>query len=255
MPAKLYLQFNLALSFLTVFKLPEWRATPFDPRNLAACLFFFPLVGAILGGIALALVVFGTAHLGALPLAAWLVACWSGLTRGLHLDGLADCADGFGGAYEPAKRLLIMKDSRVGAFGVIALTLDLLLKTSLIAALIEQRQPGAMFIAPCLSRLAMVLCAVNSHYARAEGGLGQPFLDHLSRRHWLGASVLGLVPVILASGLQAIPQVLVLLLVVGLVRRLSRRALGGITGDVLGATNELAEIASLTCALWLNQSW
>lgn len=245
----LYSRFNIALSFLTLAKLPEFRTRPFDPKELASSFAFFPLVGAFLGSIAIALIVLGSHRLPAFPLAVWLVAIWSLLTRGLHLDGLADCADGIGGAYEPDRRLIIMKDSRVGAFGVIALVVDLVLKAGLLEVLVARNALGAVLVVPCLSRLAMVLAAARGTYARPEGGLGKPFLQHMRHRDWLGASALALALAVPAVGAPALLYFALTLVVVAAVRYLSSRTLGGITGDVLGATNEISEIVLLTLAV------
>lgn len=249
MMRRLYCRFQIALCFLSIAKLPAFREEPFEPKELAASFVFFPLVGALLGAITVALIALGAQRLPSFPLAAWLVALWSLLTRGLHLDGLADCADGIGGAYEPERRLLIMKDSRVGAFGVIAILMDLLLKTGLLQVLIERHAWGPILVIPNLSRLAMVLAAVKSTYARRQGGLGKPFLEHMQRRHWLGACTLALVLTLPVLGPPSIVYFASTLAVVVVIRYFSSRLLGGITGDVLGATNEISEIALLTLAV------
>jgi adenosylcobinamide-GDP ribazoletransferase len=240
----------LALTFLT--KLPwPWRG-PADETALARSLFWFPWVGGLLG------LIFWGAWMGLqriLPdpaAAALLLALTVWITGGLHLDGLADTADGLGGGGTPAEALGIMKDSRVGAFGVISLILALILKFSLFLSLAGQSgSPKALLLYPVVSRWAMVLLAYLSPYARSEGGLGQAMT--------LGVSAEVLVMASFSAGLLAflimgVPGLSLLGIAAGLVWLGSlyfRRRLGGITGDVLGATNEVVEIVVLAGAVIL----
>ena len=171
----------LALTFLT--KLPwPWRG-PADETALARSMFWFPWVGALLG------LIFWGAWAGlqkilpAPAAAALLLALTVWVTGGLHLDGLADTADGLGGGRTPEEALRIMKDSRVGAFGVISLILALVLKFSLFLSLATQtRGAGVLLLFPVISRWSMVLLAYLSPYARAEGGLGQAMTLGVSPR-------------------------------------------------------------------------
>jgi adenosylcobinamide-GDP ribazoletransferase len=240
----------LALTFLT--KLPwPWQG-PADAGALARSMVWFPWVGAALG------LMFWGAWAGLHKLlpapaaAALLLTLSVWVTGGLHLDGLADTADGLGGGATPEAALTIMKDSRVGAFGVIGLILALLLKFSLFLSLTAVPEGAkALLLYPVLSRWAMVLLAYLSPYARAEGGLGQ-------------AMTLGVSPRILAgAGLSAGALSLLILGAPGLVlfgaagalvwlgSLYFRRRLGGVTGDVLGATNEILEVLVLAGALVL----
>ncbi|MFA5112592.1 MAG: adenosylcobinamide-GDP ribazoletransferase [Desulfobaccales bacterium] len=240
----------LALTFLT--KLPwPWRG-PAENQDLARSMFWFPWVGALLG------LIFWGAWAGLhrlLPMpaaAALLLALTAWLTGGLHLDGLADTADGLGGGHAPADRLRIMKDSRVGAFGVISLILILLLKFSLFLSL-DPTGAGdrVLLLYPVLSRWAMVLLAYLSPYARPEGGLGQAMTLGVSRRVLAGASLsAGVLAVLILGG----PGLALAAIAAGLVwlgSRYFQRSLGGITGDILGATNEIVEVLVLAGALLL----
>ncbi len=239
----------LALTFLT--KLPwPWRGRA-DETALARSMFWFPWVGALLG------LIFWGAWLGlqkmpAPAAAALLLALTVWVTGGLHLDGLADTADGLGGGQTPADALRIMKDSRVGAFGVISLILALILKFSLFLSLpTTTGGTAALLLYPVISRWAMVLLAYLSPYARAEGGLGQAMTLGVSRRVLAGASlsagalallILGAPGLVLFGGAAAL---------VWLGHYYFRRRLGGITGDILGATNEVVEVLVLAGALML----
>ncbi len=122
------------------------------------------------------------------------------ITRGLHLDGLADTADGLGGGSTPEERLRIMKDSRVGAFGVISLILVLLMKFAFFLAWAQIGMAGVLLLYPVVSRWGMVLLAFLSPYARPEGGLGQAMTTGVSFRVLAGATLSALLLTFLAAG-------------------------------------------------------
>jgi len=240
----------LALTFLT--KLPwPWRG-PADETALARSMFWFPWVGALLG----------LGYWGAwawlhrvLPVpaaAALLLTLTVWVTGGLHLDGLADTADGLGGSRTPEEALTIMKDSRVGAFGVISLILALVLKFSLFLSLGTQtRGAVALLLFPIISRWSMVLLAYLSPYARAEGGLGQAMTLGVSPRVLTGASLSAGALALLILGAPGLVLCIATGALVWLGSLYFQRRLGGITGDILGATNEIVEIMVLAGALML----
>lgn len=113
-------------------------------------------------------------------LAVLVAALLAFLTRGLHLDGLADVADGFGGGYTRERRLEIMKDSRTGPLGALALIFAVLFKVAALHTLIPAHCWTGMLLAPVLSRLAMVLGAYRMPHARKAGGLATPFLEAMT---------------------------------------------------------------------------
>jgi adenosylcobinamide-GDP ribazoletransferase len=219
--------------------------------DLARSLFWFPWVGLILGlgfwwGLLLFQALFPPAAAAALLLTLTVLA-----TRGLHLDGLADTVDGLGGGGNPQERLTIMKDSRLGAFGAVSLFLALLLKYVFFLTWAETGLGSGLILYPVLSRWGMVLLAYLSPYARPEGGLGQAMTTGASGRAVLGASFSALILALLifrGSGL------LLMAAAAGVVWLLSiyfQKRLGGITGDVLGAANEVLEILVLAGLLLL----
>jgi adenosylcobinamide-GDP ribazoletransferase len=204
-----------------------------------------PLAGAVIGAL------IGAAHAGGLalglaPLTAAVAAIALGLilTGALHEDGLADCADGFGGGYTPARRLEIMKDSRLGTFGGAALTLALVAKASLLSGFSGPGAIAALAIAGAVSRAFTAAGLAWVPPARA-GGLsaraGAPGLLTV-----VAAIALALV---LATTLGGAPSALRALAAAGLaaliVHRIALRLIGGQTGDVLGAAQVLGEIAAL----------
>jgi adenosylcobinamide-GDP ribazoletransferase len=239
--------FPLALTFLT--KLPwPWQGEA-SSEDLARSLFWFPWVGLVLGLIYLGA---WTALLKVLPhpAAAALLLCLTVvLTGGLHLDGLADTVDGLGGGKDPEERRRIMKDSRVGAFGVLGLILVLLVKFSFFLALADQGWRGPIILYPVLSRWGMVLLAYSSDYARPEGGLGQAMTTGVSQRVAGGASLSAVILAVLLLGFRGLILWGAAAGLVSLLSRYFRRTLGGVTGDVLGAANELLEVAVLGGAL------
>ena len=165
------------------------------------------------------------------------------VTGGLHLDGLADTADGLGGGRTREEALTIMKDSRVGAFGVISLILGLVLKFSLFLSLATQtRGAGVLLLFPVISRWSMVLLAYLSPYARAEGGLGQAMTLGVSPRVLTGASLSAGGLALLILGAPGLVLIIAAGTLVWLGSLYFQHRLGGITGDILGATNEVVEI-------------
>ena len=238
--------FPLALTFLT--KAPWPRRPPAASGDLAIFLFWFPWVGALLGLIFLGAWL-GLTRVLPLPAAAGLLlglSVW--ITGGLHLDGLADTMDGLGGGRTPEERLRLMKDSRVGAFGVMSLVLVLLLKFTCFLAAGQQGWRAEFILFPLLSRWGMVCLAYLSPYARPERGLGEA-MTSVSRRTAAGAglSALGLAVLLLrVEGLLLWAGAGVL---IWLLSRYFKKTLGGVTGDVLGAANEVVEVAVLVGAL------
>ncbi len=234
-------QIALAFSFLTLIQLPFSSRESAREEDLASSFTFFPVVGAFLGGFLTLWALALHSFLPPLVLAALLTFLLALATRGLHLDGLADLADALGGGYTPERRLTIMKDSHIGAFGAIALVLFLFMKVAALHTLLVHSAWGAILVFPALSRLAMVLTAHRVPYARREGGLGRPFLQSMTNAHVLGATLLCAAWCLIISPHFTLWLTPALLLCVILVRQLALRTLQGVTGDVLGATNEITE--------------
>lgn len=235
--------FPLALTFLTVLPWPRLKLV--GPEELARSLFWFPWVGALLG-VLYAAAALGLGKVWPTSVAtAGLVALTVVLTRGLHLDGLADTLDGLGGGRDPAGRLAVMKDSRLGAFGAMGLVLALLLKYAMLLALLEQGEIHGLVLFPAVSRWGMVYLAFLSPYARPEGGLGRAMTEGVTSRTLTGATLFALglsLALFQVKGLLLMAAAGLAILGLG---RFFRQKLGGITGDVLGATNELLELLVL----------
>jgi adenosylcobinamide-GDP ribazoletransferase len=239
--------FPLALTFLTVF--PWFRLGEVTPGDLARSLFWFPWVGALLGLVLWGAGV-GLSSLFPTPAAAaLLVALTVLLTRGLHLDGLADTVDGLGGGDTPEARLAIMKDSRLGAFGAVSLVLVLLLKFSFLLALVDRGMVRTLVLFPLISRWGLVLLAALAPYARPGGGLGQAMTEGATLQLTAGATVAALLLSFLAGGYAGLLILGLAGLVVWGLSRYFRHKLGGITGDVYGTVNEILEVLVLGTTL------
>jgi adenosylcobinamide-GDP ribazoletransferase len=235
---------KVALVFLT--RLPLQSPESRDPAALGASAPLFPLVGALIGlaggGIFLLATLAGLPP----PLAAALaLAAQIALTGGLHEDGLADVADGLGGGRTVEERLRIMRDPRIGAFGTIALVLGLLLRGGAIAEIAQPAQVAAALLAAgALSRAALPAAMAWLPPARSDGlgaGAGRP---HPARA---GASLL-IAALLGALVLPAAPALLALALglaAAAAMAKLAQRRIGGLTGDVLGAVQQIAEIVVL----------
>ncbi|MDD3580041.1 MAG: adenosylcobinamide-GDP ribazoletransferase [Desulfobacca sp.] len=241
--------FGLALTFLTIFPYPRHLAG--SAAELAQAMRWFPLIGLFLG-LFLCLVYSGLALLfPAAVVSAGLIAVLAVATRGLHLDGLADTLDGLGGGYSPEASLRIMKDSALGAFGVLGLILILLLKFALMLALTERAEVPALILFPIISRWSMVGLAYLSPYARPEGGLGQPMTSLVAGREIVIASLSAVLLAVLIYGWRGLVALGLVALSTWVASRYFKQRLGGITGDVLGAINELHEVLALAAALAL----
>lgn len=236
-------QFTIALSFLTIFRMPV--SGEISPRDSGRCYACFPIVGLFVGLMTSLMVLLFHVVMPPLLLAAWACAFMAFITRGFHLDGLADLADGLGGGYTPERRLEIMKDSATGAFGALALVLAILLKTSAIYSLIIAKSWLALAIVPALGRFAIVVTAYKCSCART-GGLAKSSIEYMTGGTVIAAATFTIVLTLLLVPKFAPAFVGAATMSALLVRSLAHRFLGGVTGDVFGAVNELTEVLLFT---------
>lgn len=236
-----------ALQFLTVIPVP----VRLDERDFQSAPFWFPLVGLLLGGLAVLAdtLMVRTECPGLLP--SILTIGWlSALTGGLHLDGLADTADGFLSARPRARVLEIMRDSRIGTMGVLALLLVLAVKVAALAELAGAMRWKALLWAPLAGRSVQVIVMSLLPYARKEGGLAAVFLNGRSNARMALAGLCLLSSALLLFGLRSASVNLAAVVVISATASLwSLRRIGGFTGDTLGATSEMIEAAVLVAAL------
>lgn len=240
-----------AWAFLT--RLPG-GAHPADDRALGASVPWFPVVGAVLG------LLIGGVYAGMYelvsPTTAAIMAVLVGvvITGAFHEDGLADTADSLGG-YAPQRRLEIMKDSRIGTFGALALVFSVLVRVVGLAGLSATDGIVALVLAHTIGRSLATIVMVTTPPAAPEG-LGQTYTQHLP-----SAAVGAMGLIVFGCGAVGGPAALVgyTAAAVGaaLVVLLARRAYGGTTGDVLGAIEQIGEMAVLTAAarLVVDHGW
>ncbi|HEX6113175.1 MAG TPA: adenosylcobinamide-GDP ribazoletransferase [Geminicoccaceae bacterium] len=237
---------KVALAFLT--RLPVAPEPAAHGASLAASVVMFPVVGALiglLGGVAYALASLG---LPPWPAATVALATTIWLTGALHEDGLADVADGFGGGRTREDKLRIMRDSRIGSYGALALVLALLARAGALAALAMPTEVAAALVAAgAVSRAALAPVMTMLPAARADGlaaGAGRP--------HALRAGAAVLVAALIAVAVLGEAAGPALLAGAGAafgVAWLAGRQIGGHSGDVLGAVQQLTEIGVLLGAL------
>ncbi len=234
--------FLFAWQFLTA--IPLSRSThDAKPEELAASMSWYPFVGCLLGLLLVAVDRLLAQVFSSSVTSMFVMLVLIGVTRGLHQDGLADTVDGLAGGRTPQARLAIMRDSSIGAIGAAGLFLALGLRIAGLTALPVGEHIAFLIGMPVVGRWAMVVGAFHVTYARAEGGLAQPFLAHVSWQHLCMATVTAGVVLMLLLGPWA---ALCCLFIGAAFVRLStiwfHRMFGGVTGDLLGATNEVAEI-------------
>ncbi len=244
-------RFLYAVSFLTV--IPAGPGGKFDARIQSRSLIFFSTVGALYGCAMAGAALLLSRILSPLAAGALITAGWTALSGALHLDGLADTADGFGGGRDAASRLAVMKDSRIGTFGAAAVCLLLVLKTALIAELGGSsgaadfpfgRLLTALVISPVMGRTLMA-AAITAFPSAARKGLGAQFKAGCRP---IDAVVCAAIAAVLAtvlcglSGLAAFAAVGAAGLGAG---ALLSRGLKGLNGDAYGALCEGGEAACL----------
>ena len=239
---------DLAVAFQFLTRLPM-PAVPFAPDGLARSVKFFPVVGLVIGAGAAGLHKLLVPHLGR-PATALLVLVYLVLiTGGLHEDGLADVADSLGG-WSIEQRLAILRDSRIGSFGTIALVLSLLSRGVLIAELPLERVSVYLVSAHVLCRWSMLPLSYYLPAARQGEGQGARIAGLTSSGSLIAGSVFTLATVVVLLRGAAIAPLIAAVMVPLLSSWLYMRKLSGVTGDCFGATNQLTEIAVYLCGAW-----
>lgn len=231
--------FILSLQFLTRIKINT--VVDFNKENLGKSTFFFPLVGGILGGIGAGVYYvfsFINRDLAALATVVSMII----LTGGLHLDGLADTFDGFLANKDKETTLDIMKDSRIGAFGVIGLVVNILAKYVIVSNLLKNL-PIILILSLGNSRLVLSYKMIYKKIAR-PGGLGHMFHRSNPKKYVLRGGMVYTIIVGFLNPIYLIPLVATIV-ASEIICRISYKKIGGLTGDVYGAIIEIGEIVSL----------
>ncbi len=231
--------FLAAIRFLTVFPVPGSLGT--REENLARSVVYFPFVGLLagflVGGAALILTLF----LPPLPSAVIIVLLMAGVSGGLHLDGLSDTADGLLSSRGRERSLEIMRDSRIGSMGAVALTGVILLKVAALGSMPLEDIARAAFLMPLAGRTALVVLMGLLPYARSDGGLGTVFYQKRPRYAVITAIAVFVFAAWFIAGRAGVLSVGLTLMVILVFGGYVRGKLGGATGDTLGAGCEIAE--------------
>jgi adenosylcobinamide-GDP ribazoletransferase len=240
--------FFAAIQFLTICPFPSRFEC--GERELRQSVLFFPLVGLILGGVIALLDVGLGSVFPPLPASALIVIAMLAVSGGFHMDGLADTADGCLSSRPRERVLEIMRDSRTGPMGVIAVVSIMVLKVAALASVPKGLLWGTVFLMPLAGRCALVVASAVLPYARPQGGLASAFerprwptvsiaLAVLGASSWLALGTAGLT----ASGLSVVTTLAFSLY--------CHHRIGGFTGDTLGAACEIAEVVpALVAAAW-----
>lgn len=230
-----------AFQFLTIF--PTIIKRMFTPQEMGRAVAWFPLVGVVLGFLlygvnTLAQLIFPVSVSAAITLFAWVI-----LTRAFHLDGFMDMCDGLFGGFNPERRLEIMKDSRMGAFGVAGGILVLLTQFAALSS--STNLFAALMLGTTLGRWASPLVIYSFPYAR-EDGLGIEMKRNVRIQEVLVATLIaGLTSWLAAGGWQGLVLMLAAGIIAFLVALYTMRLIRGLTGDTYGTVTTLVEMLTL----------
>ncbi|MEI7429428.1 MAG: adenosylcobinamide-GDP ribazoletransferase [Betaproteobacteria bacterium] len=228
-----------AIRFFTRLPVPAWVGH--SSEALERSTRYFPVVGLIIGSIA-AVVFALTSVFWPKTLAVLAsMAITLSLTGAFHEDGWSDMVDGFGGGWDKAQILAIMKDSKIGSFGAVALAMMLLTKFFLLVEIDLLLVPFALIAGHAFSRLCATLVLRGLDYVREEGK-SKPLTVAISTGGLVFAALTALLPLLLLPPQQVFFAVTLALLATLWLARLFKRHLGGHTGDCLGATQQVSEV-------------
>ncbi len=242
-----YVEFAAAVRFLSLLPVPGstqlLNKDEYAPHVVVGCE-YYPVVGLLLALLLWLLTLLLAPLVPQLVLAALLVAVLVILTGSLHLDGLMDTCDGLFGGRTRERKLEIMRDSRVGSFGVLAGICLLLLKFALFASISANSLPLALLLALPSARWAMVVALYVFPAARPTG-LGATFRQAATTKRLLLAGLISLGIVLVAGHLPGLIIWLAVTLISLLLGLCITRSIGGLTGDTYGAIEEVAEVVAL----------
>ena len=229
------------MRFLTILPVPGMPAT--SENAIASGIPLFPLAGAVIGALLAGVGLASGALWDGLVRSVLIVTAWGILTSGLHLDGLSDTFDGVMSWRSRERKLEIMKDSRIGAMGALALVAVLALKVAWLRAL-GDHWLLAVVLAPVLGRWANTY-GIFWFPAAREGGLGRDFQSQARRSDFVVATATALALALLLGGWRGLVALALVWVVTQLLAMWWTRDLGGLTGDTYGALCEIAEVVTL----------
>lgn len=237
--------FCTALRFLTVVPV-TYRVAEDDSRFLQSVA-FFPVVGIVIGILALLLTLLLQSVFPHMVTVFLLIFFLSSISNFLHLDGIADSGDGLFSSRDRIRSLEIMRDSRIGAMGVAILIFLLLGKFAALSSIAPNQLPLVIFCMPIAGRMALLITLATIKYARSEGGVASLFYSSACRKYALIWSGIFAIVIPLFLGLFGVILCIALLAALFLFNSKCKKQLGGATGDTIGAQSELAELVVALC--------
>jgi adenosylcobinamide-GDP ribazoletransferase len=234
--------FLSALQFLTIIPI---KLRVLKEEKLCSSMFYFPLVGLLLGmalvGINSILLKLGFEQFATSII---LVVILTGLTGGLHLDGLSDTSDALLSAKSREEMLTIMRDSHIGAMGALAIICIVLLKISFLSSISANLRPISLILMCVLGRWSMVFSMFLFPYARKEGK-AKAFIEGINFKILISAALMALACVFFTGRIKGVFIFMIVTAAAYLIAKFINHKLNGITGDTLGAINELTETLTL----------
>jgi len=240
---------DIAAAFQFLTRLPLPRLT-YQPDTLARAAKFFPLVGLAIGAGAAGIYRLLSPHLPAVIVALLIVLFSTLITGGLHEDGLADAADAFGGGWSREQTLAIMKDSRIGSFGALAIVFSVAGRILLLAYLPPDSVVRYLISAEVLCRWTILPLGAALHPAGEHGSQGGRIAGKISGVSLAAGTLFSLGAAGYLLRMSAVAPVAASLMVILLSGLYYRHRIGGITGDCFGATSQLTLVAVYLCGVW-----
>ena len=240
-------RFLIALQFLTI--LPLNIKGKIEEKDFGRSLIYYPIVGLLIG-LFLAGIAYISAFLPPLVTSVLILVAWMVITGGIHLDGFADTCDGFYGNRPKEDILKIMRDSRIGTMGAAGVVMLLLIKFATLSSIRSEDLWKVLIITVVFARWSQVLVCSTSKYARDEGK-AKYFIEYAKKSDMFIGALFTLLLNWLLMGVKGVILFVILLAVIFLFIQYAKRKIGGMTGDTIGAANEIAEAAALLFSLIL----
>ena len=237
----------VAVRFLTILPLPGKGEV--DSEGFGRSMSYFPLVGLFIGLILFAAHVALAKYISSLLTSVIIVGLWTRITGALHMEAFVDAADGFSAGPDRKRILSVMKDPNCGSKGAAALVFLIVFKIALLNDIPLNLIFPCLLLVPAISRWAMAAVAAFSDYARKEGGLGKSFVENVGMTEFIISTSLLILAGVLILQLKFFIVIIAPILFVIISFIFLKRRIGGVTGDVLGALNELVEVVGLSSFL------
>lgn len=241
-------RFLIAMQFLTI--LPLDINGNLKKEDMGRSLAYFPIAGLLLG-LFLAGVACISAPLPPLVMSVLILAAWTVMTGGIHLDGFADTCDGFYGKRSKEEVLRIMRDSRIGTMGAAGIAMILLIKFAALSSIRPEGLWKVLIITMVFARWSQVFACATSGYARDEGK-AKYFIEYAKKSDMFIGALFTLILNWFLAGAKGVILFVLSAATVFLFVQYAKRKIGGMTGDTVGATNEIAEAAVLLFSLILS---